>query len=145
MKTDFHYDFTLQTTANRPVIFSAFQLKVPISGGEAITFSEIEANVGDGMNPETGVFTTPVSGNYSFSLSAAVYNYCHTQIRVYKNGQIESIISDHNPYHAENYYYIGFTWSMSLLQNDQIYLKRSSNDFDLVQFRGVRFNGQLLK
>ena len=104
------------------------------------------------MNPNTGVFIVPVSGSYSFSLSTTILiNYGYTQILVYKNGAIESIVGDYNKHvsnendQTRDLYYIGFTWQMSLLQNDQIYLKRSINDYPHGYYKRVWFNGQLSK
>ena len=68
MCNNFKYAFfqALETTVNTHVIFSAVQKSRDFANKD-ITYSETVANIGNGMNPDTGVFTTPVSGIYSFS------------------------------------------------------------------------------
>merc|ERR1712004_659334 len=56
--------------AKQKVIFSAVRKSGSVSIGSIITYDEIVANVGEGMNPDTGRFKAPLSGIYSFSFSA---------------------------------------------------------------------------
>ena len=61
--------------------------------GEIITYTDVIANVGQGMDPNTGVFEAPVSGIYSFSFSAlsdtekSTLSGFKTSIEVIKNLQ----------------------------------------------------------
>ena len=149
MNSTFHNHFTLQdleTTVNTRVIFSAVQKQdTHILEGQVITFSDTEANVGNGMNPETGVFNVPVPGIYAFSFSAQSYNaFYYTDIYVYKNGEYQFRISDANQNDDNDFDNICYSWTMTLLQNDQIHLKMHSNGLYVHNGAYVWFNGQLL-
>ena len=109
-----------------------------------ITFSDTEANIGNGMNPDTGVFNVPVSGIYSFSFSACTNTKDRdTEIRVFKNGEIQFWFHNYNE-NDQSDNNIGYTWTMSLVQNDQINLQLFSNELIGYMYEFVWFNGQLL-
>ena len=100
------------------------------------------------MDSATGVFTVPVTGIYAFSFSAYFYlMHPYTGVFIYKNGEYQFRIHDQNFADFPHYDNIGNTWTMSLLQNDQIHLKVEGNPLVfnpsyVSEF--VSFNGQLL-
>ena len=142
---------TLESSIDPQVVFSAVRKSYSgfnhVKPGQVIRFTEMVANVGRGMNARTGTFTVPVSGLYSFSISAlsALYHK-DTYIGLYKNGQYQFQMGDQNMNYQRNFDNISYNWMMFLVKNDQIYLKMyrtsglyvDSDDY-------VWFNGQLVK
>ncbi|XP_078315775.1 uncharacterized protein LOC111103845 [Crassostrea virginica] len=51
----------------------------------ALIFSKAILNVGNGFNPSTGVFTSPVAGTYVFYVSALEYSKQHLQVDIVLN------------------------------------------------------------
>ena len=132
----------METTVNTRVIFSAIQ-KSQIFGAEDITYTETIANIGNGMNPNTGVFTTPVSGIYSFSFSARTIE-SYVGIYVKKNGENHFFINEHDYNGEMNYANIGYSWTMSLVQNDKIQLSIANGGLFAYNPEFTWFNGNLL-
>lgn len=142
----------MENTVNTQVIFSAIR-KVGsdeynnVNPGQAVTFNDIVANIGNGMEPSSGVFTCPVSGIYAFSLSAETYNErAVTTIDVYKNDNFQFRITDLNLGNQRNHNNIGYSWTFSLEQGERVYLRMNDQSSGLVVRSGVLvwFNGQLL-
>ena len=139
----------MEKTVNTQVIFSAIR-KVGsdeynnVNPGQAVTFTKIVANIGNGMEPSSGVFTCPVSGIYAFSLSAETnIDDSITRIKVYKNDEYEFRITDFN---KRNYNNIGYSWTFNLEQGERVFLRMDGESSGLVVKSGVLvwFNGQLL-
>ena len=140
----------MENTGNTQVIFSAIR-KVEyddeynnVDPGQAVTFTKIVANIGNGMEPSSGVFTCPVSGIYAFSLSAETnIDDSITRIKVYKNDEYEFRITDFN---KRNYNNIGYSWTFNLEQGERVFLRMDGESSGLVVTSGVLvwFNGQLL-
>ena len=139
----------MEKTVNTQVIFSAIR-KVGsdeynnVNPGQAVTFNDIIANIGNGMEPSSGVFTCPVSGIYAFSLSAETnIDDSITRIKVYKNDEYEFRITDFN---KRNYNNIGYSWTFNLEQGERVFLRMDGESSGLVVKSGVLvwFNGQLL-
>ena len=144
---------TLETTVNAQVIFSAVR-KAPsgqrndAKAGEVITFSDTVANIGQGMDTESGTFTVPISGLYSFSFSAlASLHHKASVIYVYRNEERQfTIVDEDKDEESKNYDVISYNWMMSLVQNDKIHLKLPTRNMLYVNDKHfVWFNGQLLK
>ena len=137
----------METTVNTRVIFSAIRKAVSLSD-EDITYTETVANIGNGMNPKTGVFTVPVSGIYSFSFSALKDpNYTHfCNVYVKKNGEQQFRIRETDFNAADYYGNIGYSWTMALVQNDEILLSGDIYDHPLYvdNLDFIWFNGHLL-
>ena len=98
------------------------------------------------MNPDTGVFTTPVSGIYYFSFSACIdATVSHiTYIFVKKNGKNQIRISSRDNEDNANFANIGYSWAMSLVQNDQIQLTITDGGLQVYNDAYIWFNGNLL-
>jgi len=126
------------------VIFSGIR-KSHISSNSDITFDETIANVGQGLDPETGIFKCPVSGLYSFSFSALTdKSGTYTHVNVYKNGAFKYYIHEHDIDH-KSYVNLSHVWTMVLQKDDTVQLKLSSGKglysrSDIP----VWFNGQLM-
>ena len=142
----------LESIVNTQVIFSAIR-KVGseeynnVNPGEGVTFTETITNIGNGMDPASGVFTCPVSGIYAFSLSAETNNEGFvTTIDVYKNDNFQFRITDLNLNNQKNHNNIGYSWTFSLEQGERVYLRMNGESSGLIVRPGVLvwFNGQLL-
>ena len=72
-----------------------FDANYIINANETITFDETETNIGNGMNPSTGIFTAPVSGIYSFSFSGYIGQDVHSDanalLRVHRSDESDTI------------------------------------------------------
>ena len=136
----------LINVVNTRVIFSAVRTgDNDVHSGQIITFTETKANIGGGMDPDSGVFTTPVAGIYSFSFSARTDDSDpYTNIAVYKNDVYLFRISDYNNSGQNNFGNISYSWVFTLAKNDKIHLKVSKNGLDVYGEDFVWFNGQLL-
>lgn len=56
------------------IYFNACRDKEYDRGGEEILkYDRVTMNAGDGLNPETGVFTCPVGGTYMFIIHLATH------------------------------------------------------------------------
>ena len=100
------------------------------------------------MDTDTGAFLVPVSGLYAFSFSA-VSSLDHTDIWIglYKNDELQFYFGIEKLDGSNNHDNISYSWLMSLVLNDKIYLKTVSDYSGLVvdDTSFVWFNGQLLK
>ena len=114
----------------------------PMNPDVTITFQETETNIGNGMDSSTGIFTAPVSGTYFFSFSGYILpnsgpHQGSILLRVVCQNNADKSIFLFNKF--SDSFYVSYTWTMSLDQNDEIYLK-SPND----QVEGpCHFNGQI--
>ena len=158
----------LESKVNTRVIFSVARKGLGRYGqyehytelGQIITYTDVIANVGQGMDPNTGIFEAPVSGIYSFSFSAlsdsreALNGYA-TRIKVIKNlygapgsNYFESkfdIFQDAGTKaFMEN---LSFSWMMSLYKGDKIHLAMNTWGAKLLTTddHPLYFNGQLLE
>ena len=91
--------YTLEDTVNTRVIFSAVKSSQHghISGD--VTYDESVINFGNGMDLQSGKFTTPVSGYYLFSFSGMGYDedsYLFFDVRMYKNGKPIYYVESYN-------------------------------------------------
>ena len=133
------------------VIFSVIRKAVQdeynnVQAGDIVTFNEVIANIGNGMNPETGVFQVPVSGLYEFSISAETnIDNSVTTIEVYKNNVYQFRITDLNRSNGKHFNNIAYSWILDLIQGETVKLRMSKdNGLVVKQDVFVWFNGQLL-
>ena len=122
-----------------------------VNPGDDITFDDTVTNIGNGMDPESGVFTAPISGIYSFSLSAIQQFTSSTSwnnqvgiIQVLRDGELEFYIEELNQYDITNYDWEGLnhSWMMSLVENEKVHLRMDgrSNSQIVVQSDGSMAN-----
>ena len=152
----------LESKVNTRVIFSVVRKGLGRYGqyehytelGQIITYTDVIANVGQGMDPNTGIFEAPVSGIYSFSFSAlsdsteALNGYA-TRIKVIKNllghwSEFDIFQDAGTKAFMEN---LSFSWMMSLYKGDKIHLAMNTWGAKLLTTddHPLYFNGQLLE
>ena len=139
-------------TLNTKVLFSAVGKKIgnsknPVKANRVITYTEAVANIGGGMNLDTGTFRAPVAGLYSFSFSATTEpNHHMTFIWLYKNDVYQFRFTDHNTGGKHTYENFSYNWMMNLSRNDEVKLQMSyHNGLWVSDGEYIWFNGQLLK
>jgi len=95
----FYIDKTAHLKLNRnflapnPIMFSVANMGLGFTAGTGpngpvvIKFNIVELNKGGGYNPETGLFTAPITGYYMFdAFTSSIYNTHHVMVGFYKNG-----------------------------------------------------------
>ena len=95
----FYIDKTAHLKLNRnflapnPIMFSVahkglgFTAGTGPNGPVVIKFNIVELNKGGGYNPETGLFTAPITGYYMFdAFTSSLYGAAHVMVGFYKNG-----------------------------------------------------------
>ena len=134
-----------------PVIFAAVRKSAlgeynHVKPGADITFTEMVTNIGNGMDPETGVFKAPVTGVYEFSISAeSNIEDPTTSINVFKNDEYEFRITDLNQSNQKNHVNIAYTWCLELVQDETVKLAMSNSNGLFVNYQVfVWFNGYLM-
>ena len=95
----FYIDKTAHLKLNRnflapnPIMFSVAHMGLGFTAGTGpngpvvIKFNIVELNKGGGYNPETGLFTAPITGYYKFdAFTSSLHNVHHVMVGFYKNG-----------------------------------------------------------
>merc|ERR1719266_3091891 len=94
----------LKAVAAKPlsVYFDAYRTKAYDGGGEEnLTFNGTSANVGGGMDPNTGVFNAPVGGSYMFVFHIATHDNKKALLSIRLNGEEVASVFDQN--HKDNH------------------------------------------
>ena len=126
------------------VIFSGVR-KNHVPNNSDLTFDEAVANVGQGFNPETGIFNCPVSGIYSLSFSALTDISSHyIDVGVYRNDIFQFWIHENDIDH-KSYVNLSYVWTMVLQRDDRVQLKLGGGKgLHATRIFPVWLNGQLL-
>merc|ERR1712012_786688 len=84
------------------VYFNAYRNKAYDGGGEEhLTFNGVHCNVGSGLDPDSGIFTVPVGGQYFFMFHIATHDNKKALLSIRKNGEEIASIFDQN--HKDNH------------------------------------------
>ena len=70
-------------------------------GEENLTFNGTHCNVGSGLDPDSGIFTVPVGGQYFFMFHIATHDNKKALLSIRKNGEEVASIFDQN--HKDNH------------------------------------------
>ena len=127
------------------IIFSAYKQDNTGTFDGDVTYNVLVENVGGGMDIETGVFTTPQDGLYTFSFSGETYNAgSYTYVRIYKNGA-EEFVNRNDQGSDENWGQISHTWLSDLKVGDKINVKVTDGYMYSNSIHRITFNGYLVK
>ena len=66
-----------------------------------MTFNGVHCNVGSGLDPDSGIFTVPVGGQYFFMFHIATHDNKKALLSIRKNGEEVASIFDQN--HKDNH------------------------------------------
>jgi len=113
----------LKAVAAKPlsVYFDAYRTKAYDGGGEEnLTFNGTSANVGGGMDPDTGVFNAPVGGSYMFVFHIATHDNKKALLSIRLNGEEVASVFDQN--HKDNHKnsMAGTTILLDLKKGDEV-------------------------
>merc|ERR1719486_1430096 len=113
----------LKAVAAKPlsVYFDAYRTKAYDGGGEEnLTFNGTSANVGGGMDPDTGVFNAPVGGSYMFVFHIATHDNKKALLSIRLNGEEVASVFDQN--HKDNHKnsMAGTTILLQLKKGDEV-------------------------
>merc|ERR1711997_589881 len=113
----------LKAVAAKPlsVYFDAYRTKAYDGGGEEnLTFNGTSANVGGGMDPDTGVFNAPVGGSYMFVFHIATHDNKKALLSIRLNGEEVASVFDQN--HKDNHKnsMAGTTILLGLKKGDEV-------------------------
>merc|ERR1711970_1651717 len=103
------------------VYFDAYRTKAYDGGGEEnLTFNGTSANVGGGMDPDTGVFNAPVGGSYMFVFHIATHDNKKALLSIRLNGEEVASVFDQN--HKDNHKnsMAGTTIVLNLKKGDEV-------------------------
>jgi hypothetical protein len=107
-----------------------------------LTFNHVVSNVGNSMNPTTGIFKAPVLGTYQFSFSAVTGSEGGmSYVYVFKNGEEAMAIVEESKVVGRNNF--GQNWQMNLKTGDEIKLTLYGTIFEDSVVHTV-FIGQLV-
>jgi len=113
----------LKSLASKPlsVYFDAYRTKAYDGGGEEnLTFQGTSCNIGGGMDPESGIFTTPMGGAYLFVFHIATHDNKKALLSIRVNGEEVASVFDQN--HKDNHKnsMAGTTIIISLKKGDEV-------------------------
>jgi len=103
------------------VYFDAYRTKAYDGGGEEnLTFNGTSANVGGGMDPDTGVFNAPMGGSYLFVFHIATHDNKKALLSIRLNGEEVASVFDQN--HKDNHKnsMAGTTILLNLKRGDEV-------------------------
>ena len=124
------------------IIFSAYKAEGGYFSGD-VTYTREVANVGNGLDISSGVFSCPQSGLYMLSFSGEAGNDATwTHVSIYINGVEDFLVgsitnADRN--------YISHTWLSYLNYNDKVNLRITLGQMYSYSNRRITFNGMKVK
>ena len=128
----------------KPNFFSVYKKgadsSCTVKKGSTVTYTDIVANQGGGMDINTGIYKAPRTGVYSFSFAGQSFKTDErTNVNVLKNNEHYLTIVN---YAEKNYYNIAYSWMMKLSAGDEVKLKMASNDLQCKTTEHIYFNGE---
>ena len=131
----------------RPKVIFAAERTIPDVTPGGITFSKLNTNLGNGMDKNSGIFTTPVGGVYLFHFSALAKNKSKMiHIKVNKNGVLQFYIHYNLANNSAANNIVSYSWSMVLSKDDTMNLHLNDNGLYASKNNlHVFLTGQLLK
>ena len=108
--------------------------------GDLVYNHEVE-NIGQHLDLETGIFTSPLDGSFQFTFSGSGYTTGVDYVGVYVNGERRFVIYENNDGHSS----MSYTWVLSLKENDQVHLRVDGGGLLLTTTIMYTFTGLLLK
>ena len=113
-----------------------------------ITFNHILLNHGKGFDAESGTFTVPLSGYYSFHFDGRQSDYGTSgnanRVRVYKNSQLMLEMRDSGPVYSD-FQHLHFSFEEKLNKGETIYLELYKSDWLFADTsHRISFTGELL-
>ena len=128
-------------------MFAAVSTNGRIVNGAIITFSQLHANIGSGLDKDTGLFNVPISGLYRFYFSAMTATDHHfTYVYVVKN-DVKTIFIHHNDRNDDGKNpneLLSYIWTMELNKGDTIKLKVENNALLASGHYPIFYSGELL-
>ncbi|XP_062386571.1 complement C1q-like protein 2 [Sardina pilchardus] len=119
----------------------------PWNDDRTVLFKRILTNIGDAYNPNTGIFTAPVSGVYYFSFTAFAHMQSSSILAgtaLYKNGKL--VVSVHELHQGEdNHEYASNSAVLELKAKDTVYIHLEEGRMVYDDYKGrTTFAGFLL-
>ena len=108
--------------------------------GDLVYNHEVE-NVGQHLDLETGIFTSPLDGSFQFTFSGSGYTSGEDYVGVFVNGERRFVIYEND----DRYSSMSYTWVLSLKENDQVKLKTDKGGLLINPNIIFTFTGLLLK
>ena len=107
---------------------------------DIIKFNEVDANVGNGFNKDSGIFTVPQRGVYHFTFDGRSTWLSGTVTMAFISINDNEILYDtaSNPS-----YNMAFTWAFNLQKNDQVKI-RVQDAMYVMYTQRIYFTGQLV-
>ena len=126
------------------IIFSAYKAEGSYFSGD-VTYTREIANVGNGLDISSGVFSCPQSGLYMLSFSGEAANDAtSTYVSIYINGVRDFVLHSYTTADV-NYDYISHTWLVHLNSNDKVNLKITHGEMYSSSDQRITFNGMKVK
>ena len=109
--------------AQQPIFFNAKKLEdLSPAIGSKLVYKEIDDNVGNAFDEDTGIFTAPVDGYYLFTVQISTLQNKWGNVKIIVNG--EQAISVNNNNKAKSYTTTSGTTIQRLATGNQVWVKQ---------------------